>query len=189
MKFNFSREWLKWAAETEDGCEVGAGVMALASSERCREERDRITHEPVGPQASQSDQDRLRFYIQLLIGDWGKVVTRAALDGGLILMLDDDLRAALLGRRTRSRKSRAEGVEIDGLDYILQELQMSGRIEIDNGHLQQRLTLVEPFREPVSPVDQRRLHEMKQVFENQRQLGRVVETEEVLDAHLELVSA
>lgn len=187
MKFNFSREWLKWAAETEDGCEVGAGVMALSSSERYREERDRVTREPVSPQASQSEQDRLRFYIRLFIGDWGKAVTRAALDGGLILMLHDDLRAALLGR---PRKNCVESIEIEGLDYVLQELQMGGRIQIDNGPMQQqRLTLVEPFLEPVSPVDQHRLQEMKQVFENQRQLGRVDETEEVLDARLDLVPA
>lgn len=189
MKFNFSREWLDWAAETEDGCDVGAGVMALASSKRCGDEGDRIAHQSASPQVSQSEQNRLRFYIQLLIADWGKAVTRAALDGGLILMLDDDLRGDLLGQHSRSRRSRSEPAAIGGLDYVLQELQMGGRIKIDNGHMQQRLTLVEPFHEPVLPADQRRLSEMKQVFENQRQLGRVVETEEVLHAHLELVSA
>lgn len=182
MKFEMSREWYEWAAKFEDGCEVGAGVLAMGASCAGFPKPNGVSSRQQG---IPSEQDRLRFYIQLLIGDWGKVVTRAALDGGLILMLDDDLRAALLGRRTRPRKSR---VEIEGLDYVLQELQMGGRIQIDNGHIQQRLTLVGPFREPVSSVDQRRLHEIKQVFENQRQLGRVVETEEVLDAHLELVS-
>ncbi len=185
MKFEMSREWYEWAAKFEDGCEVGAGVLAMDAPCVGFRKSNRATSQQ---QTSQLDQDRLRFYIQLLIGDWGKVVTRAALDGGLILMLDDDLRAALLARRTRSRKSRSVPVAIEGLDYVLQELQMGGKIQIDNGHIQQRLTLVEPFRELVSPVDQRRLHEMKQVFENQRQLGRVVETEEILDAHLELVS-
>ncbi len=187
MKFNFSREWLKWAAETEDGCEVGAGVRALASPGQHRDNLpERARCDSANPPSSQSQQDRLRFYVRLLICDWGKAVTRAALDGGLILMLDDDLRAALLGR---PRKNCSESVEINGLDYVLQELQLGGRIQIDNAHLQQRLTLIGPFLEPVSSVDQQRLDETKQVFENQRQRGRVTETEEVLDAHLELVSA
>ncbi|MEZ6121833.1 MAG: hypothetical protein R3C49_01505 [Planctomycetaceae bacterium] len=187
MKLNFSRDWLKWAAETEDGCDVSAGVKALPR--HCGENHDQVAGESSDVERQRLERNRLRYYIRLLIGDWGKVVTRSALDGGLILMLDDNLRAALLEQSLFRQKTDYDGSTLEGLNYVLQELEIAGQIEIDNGHIQQRLKLKMPFQDAVSQADRQRLQEVKQVFEAQRQLGKVVETEEVLDAHLELVSA
>ncbi|GEM_PF-2160767 len=187
MKLNFSLDWLKWAAETENGCDVSAGVKAL--SHHCGENYDQVAAEPDYVQRQRLERNRLRYYIGLLIGDWAKVVTRSALDGGLILMLDDELRASLLEQSLVRQKTDRDCSTLEGLDYVLQELEIAGQIQIDNGHVQQRLKLTKPFQDSVSQADRQRLQEVKQVFEDQRQLGKVVETEEILDAHLELISA
>ncbi len=188
MKFNFSREWLKWAAETEDGCSVGVGVDAINSSTESGDNCNSVSRNTEdSSEAVSSQQGRIRFYIQLLISDWGKTVTRAALDGCLILMLDDELRVALLGG-TPVEGDRPSNRTIHGLDYILQELQMGRKILMDNEYDQQRISLISPFQDVVSKLDRKRLKELKQYFENQRRLGRVDETEECLDARIDLIS-
>lgn len=189
MKLNFSRDWLKWAAETENGCDVSAGVKALPR--QCGDNDERVVVESNDVQRQRLERNRLRYYIRLLIGDWGKTVTRSALDGGLILilMLDDDLRASLLEQSSFRQRTERDCCALEGLNYVLQELEIAGQIQIDNVQMQQRLKLSKPFQDSVSEADRQRLHEVKQVFEHQRQLGKVVETEEILDADFELVSA
>lgn len=124
-------------------------------------------------------QNRLRCYIRLLIGVWGKIITRSALDGGLILMLNDDLRQPLLNHQPHPNTSDRDGVALEGLNYVLQELETAGQIQLDNAHIQQRLKLTRPFEDSVSEADRNRLNEVRQFFEEQRQRGKVVEQRDI----------
>ncbi|MEZ6131683.1 MAG: hypothetical protein R3C59_23745 [Planctomycetaceae bacterium] len=184
MKINFSQEWLNWAAENEDGCSVGAGVNAIEASDSCQ---IRMPKESQRKEASPIF-DRIRLCIRLLMAEWGKTVTRDALDGGLILMLNDSLRDALLTGAEISDENRGLGV-VKGLDFVLQELEIAGTIHVDNEHMQQRIRLIKQCSDSVTDDDRKRLKEVREVFEHQRELGKVTETEDCLDVKLDLVSA
>lgn len=187
MKLNLSREWMEWAADTEEGFEVGAGVLALQSPSY----RSSLKIEQGSNDAfcQQVERDRERFYIRLLIGAWGgKRISRAALDAGLVLMLNDELREAQLGNAPLRRLLKPTRI-VNSLDYVLQEMASGGRILIDASGAQQFLTLADSLPEAIPADDQQRLSETKLVFDRQRQLGNVDETEELLDAQFELVSA
>ena len=184
MKLNMPQEWYEWAAQLEEGFEVAAGVEALRSAViptvQTAESATAYTPKP------SVESVRLRILVLMVAGAWpGKSVTRSALNAGLILMLSDDLRAALLSNARVSRKSN---VSLAGLDYLLQELQVAGLIELDNSKVQQFVLVARPFPEIFSAEDLQRLQEVKQVFEMEKQLGRAVETEEFLDGSFELVS-
>lgn len=189
MKLNFSREWMQWAAEMEEGVDIGAGVRILKPDSRCRDEFE-SSNESSSARARSGQEvtpERLRYCIRLVIADCKKAMTRRALDSALHLILDDDLRAALLGpHRTRTQR---QAVEIVGLNFVLQEMELGGSVRIENGRVQQRVSLAEPFVDPISVEDARRLREAKQIVEDQKRLGRVTETEDVFDAQLELVPA
>lgn len=184
MKLNLPHEWYEWAAQLEEGFEVAAGVEALRSPGIATVQTAESITEYVQKQSAEST--RLRLLVLMVAGAWpGKSVTRSALNAGLILILSDNLRAALLSKADVSRKSN---VSLAGLDYLLQELQLAGFIELDNSRAQQVVLLARPYHEIGSAEDLQRLEEVKQIFETEKQLGRVVETEEFMDGSLELVS-
>lgn len=183
MKINFSEEWLNWAAENEDGCSVGAGVNAIDASDSCQIRQPKESQQLEAPNRF----TRIRSSICLLMAEWGKTVTRDALDGGLILMLNDSLRDALLKGTEVSDETREYGV-VEGLDLVLQELELAGTIEVDNKHVQQRIRLNKQYTVVVSDDNQKRLKEVREIFDRQRELGNVKETEDCLDVKLELVS-
>jgi hypothetical protein len=184
VMLNMPQEWFEWAAQLEEGFEVAAGVEALRSARIATVQTAESGTDYTQKQSAESI--RLRILVLMVAGAWpGKSVTRSALNAGLILMLSDDLRAALLSNADASRRSN---VSLAGMDYLLQELQLAGFIELDNSRAQQVVLLARPYHEIVSAEDLQRLQEVKQIFENEKQLGRAVETEEFLDGSLELVS-
>lgn len=189
MKLNFSREWMQWAAEMEEGVDIGAGVRVLKPDGRCGDEFKRSNDGSSARSHPEQEvaPERLRYCIRLVIADCKKAMTRRALDSALHLILDDDLRAELLGRRRTQAQRQA--IEIVGLNFVLQEMELGGSVRIENGRVQQRVSLAEAFVDPVSVDDARRLREAKQIVEDQKRLGRVTETEDVFDAQLELVPA
>lgn len=184
MKLNMPQEWFEWAAQLEEGFEVVAGVEALRSAGIATVQ---TAESATGYTQKQSAESfRLRDLVVMVASAWpGKSVTRSALNAGLILMLSDDLRTALLSKADVSRKSN---VSLAGLDYLLQELQLAGFIALDNSRAQQFVIVVRPFREVGSAEDLQRLQEVRQIFETEKQLGRAEENEEFLDGSLELVS-
>lgn len=179
MKLNLSKEWLRWAAETDGDSNIGAGAHTLTDG-----------YVPQGAVEVNAREkfERMWFCVQLLTADFGKVLTRTALEGALILFLRDDLRRGLLGQRSlpSSTSMQSCGV-ISELEVVLRELKISGLIEIDNNGVQQLIKGISPFAGRVSKRDQLTLSEVRQVFESLQKSGQVIETEDVLDAQRELV--
>jgi hypothetical protein len=134
--------------------------------------------------------DRDRFYILMLLRAWNKPITRHALDAGLILMLNDEIRAGLL-RKSKALKKSAKPRIVVGLDHVLQELQTLGYLEIDNHGPQQLLTLLPkaPPTDSATAEDVKRIGEVKRYFESQRANGNVTDCEEHIDAKPDFVSA
>ena len=134
------------------------------------------------------ERDRERFYIRMLLHAWNKPATRGALDAGLVMMLNDELRAAQLAPAKRRKKLPPLRV-VGGLDYVLQEMKLLGHIEVDESRPQQVLTLLDsaPSTAAAPAEDQQRLRETLQFF--QQQQSQVIETEELIDVTADFVPA
>ena len=144
---------------------------------------------PVDTRASDLfEPERERFYIWMLLRAWGKPVTRHALNAGLVLMLNDDVRRGLLGVN-RPRKSKTPRI-VQGLDYVLQEMEKLGHIAIDNTRAQQILAILPaaPSTDPAPEEDMARVREVKQFFAKEKENGNVIEDSEHIDAKQDLVS-
>lgn len=135
------------------------------------------------------ERDRERFYIWMLLRAWRKPLNRHALDAGLILMLNDELRAGLLGG-SKSKKKAKQARIVDGLDYLLQEMAIQKHISIDNSGPQQILNILPnaPPTDSAPDDDLTRLKEVKLFFSQEIARGNVTESQEHLDAKPDLVS-
>ena len=120
-------------AEEEAISGVGLEKTRVATPSRTKPGRKA---KPVDTRAGDLfEPERERFYIWMLLRAWGKPVTRHAFNAGLVLMLNDDLRRGLLGVN-RPRKPKTPRI-VQGLDYVLQEMEKLGYITIDNTRAQQ----------------------------------------------------
>ena len=135
------------------------------------------------------EREREHFYILMLLRAWNKPVTRHALDAGLVLMLNDEIRAGLLGVSKDHKPPKSPRI-VDGVDYVLQEMQTLGHVEIDNTGPQQVLTVLpkSPPTDSAPEEDLTRISEVKQYFDRERARGNVTESEEHIDAKPDLVS-
>lgn len=136
------------------------------------------------------ERERERFYILMLLRAWNKPVTRHALNGGLFLMLNDEIRAGVLGT-SKQPKPPAAGRVVEGLDYVLQEMETLGYVQIDSAGAQQVLTILTkaPLTNAALAEDVTRIAEVKQFFDRERDRGNVMESEEHIDAKPDLVFA
>lgn len=216
MKLTMSRDWFDRMIDQEEGHEIAAGAFALSLDlsrnatvqsparppelvdglQGCQTETGVLSQPAVAAPArlcltpdEQLERDRERFYIVALLRAWKKPVTRAALNAGLVLMLNDGLRVGMLGSSS-SRKKLPSMRVVEGLDFVLQEMELLGHIDNDVSRPQQVLTLRVTAPVVATPdKDCRRLAETMRVFERQRQEGQVVETEELIDAELDFIPA
>lgn len=197
----------RWPDNFRD--EVLARLLAL-NAERAEKERlagiaakeahaetkkpARKPRKPAKPAASDAgglfERERERFYILMLLRAWNRAVTRHALDAGLILMLNDDIRAGVRGTTKPTKKPKATRI-VEGLDYLLQEMETLGHITIDNSGPQQVLAAVSkaPPTDPAPDEDLTRIQEVKEYFERERARGNVTESKEHIDAKPDLVPA
>ena len=136
------------------------------------------------------ERERERFYVLMLLRAWNKPVTRHALNAGLFLMLNDEIRAGVLGTSKQAKPPTA-GRVVEGLDYVLQEMETLGYVQIGNAGAQQVLTIL-PKAPPTNAAlaeDVTRIAEVKQFFDRERDRGNVMESEEHIDAKPDLVFA
>jgi len=135
------------------------------------------------------ERDREIFYVLMLLRAWNKPLTRYALDAGLLLMLNDELRVGLLGNDNQSTNQAAPRV-VEGLDYVLQELEIKGYIAINNAGLQQVVSILsDALSTDTAPEeDQERIRDVKSVFQLELARGNVTESEEWIDARPEFIS-
>jgi len=150
--------------------------------------RKRARKQPQSADALFLDGERKRFYIYMLLRAWSKPLTRHALDAGLVLMLNDDIRAALLST-SKHRKKLTSPQIVEGLDYFLQEMESLGYIQIDNVGIQQVLTILAkaPSTASAPAEDLVRIDEVKQYFGQQVKSGNIVESAEHLDVKPDFV--
>lgn len=136
----------------------------------------------------QLERDREIFYILMLLRAWNKQITRHALDAGLLLMLNDDLRIGLLGGHGQVSNQATSRV-VEGLDYVLQELEIKGHIAIDNTGAQQILRVLPsaPATDEATDEDKKRINDVRQFFAHERARGNVTESEERIDARADLI--
>ena len=90
-------------------------------------------------------------------------------------MLNDDLRRGLLGVN-RPRKPKTPRI-VQGLDYVLQEMEKLGYITIDNTRAQQILAILPtaPSTDSAPEEDMARVREVKQFFAKEKENGNVIE--------------
>ncbi|MHB8900024.1 MAG: Eco57I restriction-modification methylase domain-containing protein [Thermoguttaceae bacterium] len=135
----------------------------------------------------QQETDRYRSYVLLLLRAWGgKPLTRRALNAGMILMLDDGLRNALLDNSPKVPRRRKSDLEIN---HILTELSTDEYVQIDSTGVQQivRVTPAAPSTDEVPKEDVDRITAVKEYFRREAAYGKVTETEEAVDAEPSLV--
>lgn len=139
------------------------------------------------PDLFQKETDRDRRYILLLLRAWeGKPLTRRALNAGMILMLDDGLRNALLDKSSKVPRRRKSELDIN---QILTDLSIDEFVEIDNTRVQQivRITSKAPSTHDAPQEDVNRINAVKDYFRRETESGKVTETEEAVDAEPDLV--
>lgn len=92
----------------------------------------------VRPAAWQIDRGRAVAYATLLLHTWAKPVARDALEPALILMLNDDIRQAVLGKKKPKKTGAMTGAAtiVTGMDQFLLGLQANGVIALQTqrGH-------------------------------------------------------
>lgn len=86
----------------------------------------------VRPAAWQIDRGRAVAYTTLLLHAWAKPVAREVLEPALILMLNDGIRQAVLGRKKPKKASSQSGAAtiVSGMDQFLQGLQANSVIAL-----------------------------------------------------------
>ncbi len=135
----------------------------------------------------QAEQEQ--FYIVMLLRAWeNKPLNRHALDAGLILLLNDNLREALLNRSTRPT---GKPHTVQGLDNVLTELAARDLVVIDNSGAQQILKIgpAAPTTDDAPEEDVTRLAGVKEYFAQQVASNKVTMSEEVVDAQQDLIPA
>ena len=140
------------------------------------------------PDMFEQGLDRNQRFVLLLLRAWnGKLLTRRALNAGMILMVDDKLRTSLLDNTSARRKSKTELA----LDQILIAMSTDEIIEFDNTGGQQivKLTAIAPPTDDAAEEDLERIKAVKEFFRREAEAGNVTETEEIVDAELDLVPA
>lgn len=137
----------------------------------------------------QQEMERFHRYVLLLLRAWGgKPLTRRALNAGMILMLDDKLRIALLDNKTTVPRHQVSEGE---LNQIVTELSIDGFVKIDTSGNQQILSVspTAPSTDDASEDELKRIREVKEYFRREADAGKVTESEESVDAELDLVPA
>lgn len=125
----------------------------------------------------------------MLLRAWnGRAVTRRLLNEGLILMLDDKLRAALVETGSRPKGRRKATPD---LNPLFTELEIDGFIEqIPSAHQQAwRVTSTAPTTNDASPEEIRRLTETMQYLNRAQSAGQITVSEETVDAEVDLIPA
>lgn len=129
------------------------------------------------------------LYVLLLLRAWeGKALTRRALNAGIILMLDDKLRTALLDNKSRAPRKPKAG---EGLNPLLLELSIDQHIDVDNTGGQQivRITATAPSTADVPQADLDRIAAVKEYFRREAENAKVNVSEETVDAEFDFVPA
>ena len=129
-----------------------------------------------------------RLLLMLLRAWNGRAVTRRLLNEGLILMLDDKLRAALVATGARPKGRRKATPD---LNQILTELEIDGFTEqIPSAHQQAwRVTATAPATDDSSAEDVRRLAETMEYLNRAQAAGQITVSEETVDANVDLIPA
>lgn len=125
----------------------------------------------------------------MLLRAWsGRAVTRRLLNEGLILMLDDKLRAALVETGSRPKGRRKATPD---LNQFFTELEIDGFIEQATSAHQQawRVTATAPTTDDASPEEVRRLTETMQYLNRAQAAGQITISEETVDAEVDLIPA
>lgn len=125
----------------------------------------------------------------MLLRAWnGRAVTRRLLNEGLILMLDDKLRGALVETGSRPKGRRKATPD---LNPLFTELEIDGFIEqIPSAHQQAwRVTATAPTTDDASPEEIRRLTETMQYLNRAQSAGQITVSEETVDANVDLIPA
>jgi hypothetical protein len=125
----------------------------------------------------------------MLLRAWnGRAVTRRLLNEGLILMLDDKLRAALVETGSRPKGRRKA---MPDLNPLFTELEIDGFIEqIPSAHQQAwRVTATAPTTDDASPEEARCLSETMQYLNRAQSAGQITVSEETVDANVDLIPA
>jgi hypothetical protein len=172
--------------------EVKAGRKKSAPADKPAQKRPRkaarVAASAVGDLFAPAIERSHRYGLLLLRAWDGKPLTRRAFNAGMILMLDDKLRIALLDNKTTAPR---HGVSEGQLNQILTELKIDGFVEIETtGH--QQIVKVSPTAPPTddSSADElKRISEVKEYFRREAESGNVTESEESVDAELDLVPA
>ncbi|WP_437202059.1 Eco57I restriction-modification methylase domain-containing protein [Planctomicrobium sp. SH664] len=136
-----------------------------------------------------SDLSREQRFALLLLRAWdGKPLTRRAFNAGMILMLDDKLRKALLN--PSAKPPRKQSLDID-LNQLLTDLKVEGFVDIDNAGVQQvvRITAAAPSTNDSAAEDQERVRGVQEYFRREAESGKVTISKESVDAELDLVPA
>ena len=125
----------------------------------------------------------------MLLRAWnGRAVTRRLLNEGLILMLDDKLRAALVESGSRPKGRRKS---MPDLNSLFTELEIDGFIEqAPSAHQQAwRITAAAPTTDDASSEEVRRLTETMQYLNRAQAAGQITVSEETVDAEVDLIPA
>lgn len=137
----------------------------------------------------EQETQRQRRFVLLLLRAWEeKPLTRRALNAGMILMLDDELRKGLLDTNTTVSRRKTNNV---GLNQILTDMSIDGLVEIDTESVQQivRLGPTAPSTKDAPTEDHMRINEVKEFFRREADAGNVTESEDFVDAELDFVPA
>jgi hypothetical protein len=125
----------------------------------------------------------------MLLRAWnGRAVTRRLLNAGLILMLDDKLRAALVETGSRPKGRRKSTPD---LNQLFTELEIDGFIEtVPTTHQQAwRVTAIAPTTDDASPDEVHRLAETMQYLNRAQSAGQITVNEETVDAEVDHIPA
>lgn len=136
----------------------------------------------------EQESQRYRRYAIILLRAWGKPLTRRAFNGGMILMVDDKLRSALLERSAKAVRKSKESVDFNG---ILTDLSIDGFVQIDNTGAQQVLKVSPsaPSTDDASTDELALIVDVKLFFQRQADSGAVTESEALVDAELDAILA
>lgn len=137
---------------------------------------------------SQSLEPRHRYLLMLLRAWSGRAVTRRVLNAGLILILDDKLRASLISAGKRPAGKRKA---VPDVNQIFTELEVDGFIQQVASDQQQlwRVTSTAPTTDDASPDDVSRVTETMEYLNRAQEAGNLIVSEEFVDAEVDLIPA
>lgn len=176
---------------------AGAVAQSQDSKQEKGHRKKRSTAKPLAHQQTElafgetvhSELEQHHQYVLMLLRAWdGWPLTRRALNAGMILMLDDALRKAMLDNRKRSVRKKKLVVE---LNHVYTELEIDGLVSIDNSGVQQliRFTSSAPSKFDVISEDINRLAEVQEFFRREQEAGKATLSEEAVDADFDFVPA